>query len=53
LNLKEDVEDGYVLVLWMYAGKLFWYEPSVDVLAEVFCGEMVSFQLVDMVNCLM
>jgi hypothetical protein len=53
LNFKGDVEDGCVLVLWIYAGKLFWRESIVDVLAEVFCGEMVSFQLVDVVNCLM
>ena len=53
LNFKGDVEDRCVLVLWIDAGKLFWCESIVDVLAEVFCGEMVSFQLVYMVDCLM
>ncbi len=53
LNFKGDVEDGCILILRVYAGKFFWCKSIVDVLTEVFCGELVSFQLVDMVNCLM
>ncbi len=52
-NFKGNVEDGDVLIFRVYAGELFRYEAIVDVLAEVLCDEVLSFQLVDVIYCLM
>ena len=52
-DFKGNVEDGDVLIFRVYAGELFRYEAIVDVLAEVLCDEVVCFQLVDVVYCLM
>ncbi len=51
-DFKGDCEDGDVLVFRVNAGELFRDEAVVDVSAEVVCGKVVRFQLVDMIYCL-
>ncbi len=36
-GLEGDIQDGGVLVVRVYAGKVLWCEAAVDMLAEKFC----------------
>ena len=48
-----DSKDGSVLVFRAHAGEVFWCEATVDGLREVFCYEVVCFNLVYVVYCFM
>ena len=45
-DLEGDVKDGSILVFRAYAGEVFWCEATVNVLAKMFCCEVLCFDLV-------
>ena len=55
MQLSMWLEKGYlgwgVLVFWVYAGEVFGREAIVDVLAELFCREVVCLKLVNVIYC--
>ena len=51
--LEGDVQDGGTLVFRVYSGELLWCEATADVLAKLFCCEVVCLKLVSIVYCFM
>jgi hypothetical protein len=51
-DFEGGCEDVDVLVFGAYTGEVFRCEATVDVLTKMFCGEVVCFQLIYVVYCL-
>jgi hypothetical protein len=50
-DIDGDSEDGGVLVFRAYAGEVFRYGATVDVMTKVFCCEVVCLKFICIIYC--
>ena len=51
-DFEGDSEDGGVLVLRLYTGEVFRFKPIVDMMGKMFGGDVICFQFIYIIYCL-